>query len=352
MSLRYLVPTLGLVAFTATPAMAADVGGLNIGGYVDTILTIADGDEALTGADGDATIDFSAAAQIEVGYQIGDNVSANVELYYDEDGFDADNLEQAYVNWAINEEVALRMGKMHNWIGWEGTDAPELYRVNNSYMYAGGTLGGNGADGIWGVDVTGLGVIITPNEQFEIGLFIVDYIYFDDNGLADDQARGTDALSFGAYGTWNVEGIGYFDLDIGFGMDESVSSTGTSGDIFQLDLNGEIDAIREDNGWLFAFDINYTDYDVSAALGILALANFALPTETPMSLTGSLNYFDPDDDSTTGEDDEGIEFALALLANPTDNENFSTNVELRYISRSADDANEFGFFVEALAVIP
>jgi len=47
MRLRYVVPTLGLLAVTAAPAMAADVGGLNVAGYVDTILELSSGDEAI-----------------------------------------------------------------------------------------------------------------------------------------------------------------------------------------------------------------------------------------------------------------------------------------------------------------
>jgi hypothetical protein len=363
------------MAFAAAPAMAADVGGLNVAGYVDTILAFSDADEAITGdPDADSILEFSAAAQLEIGYQIGDAVSANIELYWTEhpdQNFDPDgtpasgdeftidggtgvDLQQAYVSWAINEQVSLVMGKFHNWIGWEGQDAPELYRVNNSYMYAGGYQGSGmwlGANP-WGDDVTGLGVIITPTEELEIGVFAVNYIYNDDNGLAGDQARTTDTLSFGAYGTYTMAGVGYFDLDISMGVDESQNADGDSGSILGIDLNGEIDALREDNGLLFAYDLNYTDYDAAASLGILVLANYALPTETPMSITGSINWYDPNDDDDIREDDDGLEIAIALLANPTDDENFSTNVELQYISRSADDSNEFGIFVEALAVIP
>jgi hypothetical protein len=355
MSLRYVVPTLGLMAFTIAPSMAADVGGLNVAGYVDSILAFSSADEAIAPANDDTIIEFSAAAQLEVGYQIGDAVSADIELYWtnDDTGTNVD-LEQAYVSWAVSEQVTLTMGKFHNWIGWEGQDAPELYRVNNSYMYAGGYQGSGmwlGANP-WGDDVTGLGVIITPTEELEIGVFAVNYIYNDDNGLAGDQARTTDTLSFGAYGTYTMAGVGYFDLDISMGVDESQNADGDSGSILGIDLNGEIDALREDNGLLFAYDLNYTDYDAAASLGILVLANYALPTETPMSITGSINWFDPNDDDDIREDDDGLEIAVALLANPTDDENFSTNVELQYISRSADDANEFGIFIEALAVIP
>jgi hypothetical protein len=359
------------MAFTIAPSMAADVGGLNVAGYVDTILAFssADKDVAIGGEDDDTIIEFSAAAQLEVGYQIGDAVSANMEIYFTEDDGDSDTneveLQQAYVSWAVSEQVSLVMGKFHNWIGWEGLDAPELYRVNNSYMYAGGYQAGNdpvwsgGYLNIWGDDVTGLGAIITPSEQIEIGIFAVNYIFYDgDLGatltppVTPAEPRSTDSLSFGAYVTYTMDGVGYFDFDLSLGIDETQDDSASAASIFQIDLNGEIDMLREDNGLLFAYDINYTDYDLAAAMGILLLANYALPTETPMSLTASINYFDPVDDDDVAEDDEGMEFAVALLANPTDDENFSTNLELQYISRSGDDLNELVIFVEALAVIP
>lgn len=354
MSLRYIVPTLGLVAFTTAPAMAADVGGLNVGGYVDTILTFADGGDAIAGED--AEIDFSAAAQLEIGYQIGDAVSANIELYWDGDSSETD-LQQAYVAWAINEQVTITMGKFHNFIGWEGLDAPDLYRVNNSYMYAGGTIGGNNLPvSVWGDDVTGVSVTVAASEQIEFGVGIVDYIWNAEGPAGIDPAftvgRASDAISFMAYATYVAEGLGYFDLDIGFGAEESVTDTGEAGDIFQIDINGEIDTLKEDNGLLFAFDINYTDYDAAGSLGILLLANYVLPTEVPMSATLSLNYLDAVDDDDIAEDDEGTEIAVALLTNPTDDENFSLNVEARSITRGLDDSDEFGVYLEMLAIIP
>lgn len=346
MSLRYIVPTMGLMAFTAVPAMAADVGGLTVNGYVDSILEFSDGDDA-TGRGDDATIDFSAGAQLEIGYAIGDAVTANVELYWEDADSSsngvATNLEQAYINWAITEQVSVVAGKFHNSIGWEALDAPGLYRVNNSHMYSSWSVGGSGFETSWGLDTTGIGVVVTPNEQVEFGLNLVDGIYAE-------TSKATDALGINAYVTAVIEGIGTFDLDIMYGQEEASAFGGAAEeDAFGIDLNGEIDALREDQGLLFAFDFNYVDYDLAGGMGLLLLANYALPTEAPMWATLSLNYVEPNDDA---DDDESIEIAAALLTQPTDDDNFGLNFELAYISHSGDDRNEFGLFVEALAVIP
>ena len=51
---------------------------------------------------------------------------------------------------------------------------------------------------------------------------------------------------------------------------------------------------------------------------------------------------------------------MALLTQPTQEENFAANLELRYIARGTDrtaktdseDIDEFGLFFEMLAIIP
>lgn len=362
MSLKHIVPTLGLVAALTPAAMAADVGGLTINGYVNSILEIQSYDEAIAPAvdnDGepdDTEFDFTASAQTEIGYKIGANVSANIELYYaDEsagpgqaDGHSLD-LEQAYVEWAINDQVSLAMGKFHNHMGWEGNDAPELYRVNWSQVWSlqnGSLLGASDTSG----NTTGLGVGIAASEQVDIGIYLTDGFWGEDGVTGNKELAD---LALGASVTFTVKGLGLFDLDIAYDMNASSDENGEEADIMALGFNGEIDALREGSGVLFFWDLFYMDYDVAAGLGFLAGANLDLKTDTPMSVTGNIAYVDPnDDDDAGGEDDEIMEIAIALLTNPTKDENFALNFEGRYIDRGADDSSEFGLFVEALAVIP
>lgn len=374
MSLKHIVPTLGLVAALTPAAMAADVGGLTINGYVDTILEIQSYDEAIAfdspnepgvDSDDDTEIDFTASAQTEIGYKIGANVSANIELFYGDEGAGAGrgtldghtlHVEQAYVEWAVNDQVSLAMGEFHNHLGWEGNDAPELYRVNWSQVWSlqnglilNGALAAAGADADTSGNTTGLGVGIAASEQVDIGIYLVDGFWGEDGVTGRKELAD---LALGANVTFTVKGLGLFDIDLAYDMNASTDDSGEEADIFALGFNGEIDALRESNGVLFFWDLFYIDYDLAAGLGFLAGGNLDLKTDTPMSLTANIAYVDPVDDDDVAEDDDLIEIAIALLTNPTKDENFALNFEGRYIDRAADDSSEFGLFVEALAVIP
>lgn len=369
MSLRYIVPTLGLLAATPVAASAADIGGLSIGGYVDSVLEFTSADEEAAiarggSADDDTFIEFHPSAQLEVGYAIGNAVNAYVELFYDEStgtavGSTSLELEEAYVTWAVSEQAALTFGRFHNWIGWEGHDAPELYRVNFSNIANSGLYGDNTGG------VEGVGLNANVNEQFRVGLYVVDAIWGEENtptaGLfprAVAVGKAPDDLAVGADATFTMEGIGWFDLDLAYGIAEGGNEAGATEneDAFGVDFNFEIDALREDNGLLFFGDVIFVDFDVASAMGVLAGANWRFQTATPMSATLMVDYLEPNDDA---DDDEQLEVAAALLTNPTSDENFSLNFEARFIQRgeasigtTADEDNEVGFFVEALAVIP
>ena len=253
------------------------------------------------------------------------------------------------MEWAVNDQVSLAMGKFHNHLGWEGNDAPELYRVNWSQVWNlqnGSLLGASDVDG----NTTGLGVGIAASEQVDIGIYLVDGFWGEDGATGNKELAD---LALGANVTFTIKGLGLFDIDLAYDMNASSDEDGEEADIFALGFNGEIDALRESNGVLFFWDLFYLDYDVAAGLGFLAGGNLDLKTDTPMSLTANIAYVDPnDDDDAGGEDDEILEIAIALLTNPTKDENFALNFEGRYIDRGADESNEFGLFLEALAVIP
>ena len=273
--LRYasLPLTIGMAVAPAAYISAADVGGgLTIGGYVDSVLTIADGDDAIN-PEGDATIDFSSFFQLETEWSVDEFVTGRAEISFDDDGFDEDNFEEAHVVWAVTEQVSIIAGKFENWLGWEGADAPELYRVNGAYSTSGGSISEDNNDpiGLYGINTTGVGVIAVPHDQVELALFIVNAIYNDEN-------RDNDSISFGGYIDVSDESLGNVQLDWMYGVEENEGE-----DVFGLDLWGELTAFQEEHGPLLAADFNYTDYDTDSAMAIMAMGNMALPTELPMS---------------------------------------------------------------------
>lgn len=384
MRLNYIVPTLGLLAASATPvAMAADVGGgLTINGYVDTILELTSLDEGIAPAspvdptaEDDTIIDFSAAPQLEIGYRIGEDITANVELYWPDFGASAGVtfpvVEQAKIMWQTSDTVSVTIGRMHNHLGLEGKDAPELFRVNNSILFGDGNAGtDHGGVSFVGNDVTGIGVGIKASDQVSVGIYLVDSYYDDvfdaEDGLDDLKEQADFAVGVGI--DFKVEGIGSFAANLAYDIAASISDDATdSGDVLAFEVNGIIDMLREDQGLLFGFDLIYRDIDWASSYGLMLMANYDFKTDTPMAATFMLTYVEPNDteagDPTgghaAGDDDENMEIAIALLTQPTRDANFGLNLELRYISRGdlglagpAADRNEIGIFAEALAVIP
>ena len=86
-----LVPALKALALSATATAglsAADVGGLTIGGFVDTWLEIISyGEDAAPAVDNDGEpdeleIDFVAEVELQIGYKIGSNIAAQIDLEY------------------------------------------------------------------------------------------------------------------------------------------------------------------------------------------------------------------------------------------------------------------------------
>lgn len=327
MSLRHVVPTLGLVAATALPLSAADIGGLSINGYVDSVLAIEDGD--LVGDD--TVIAFSAEAKLEIGYAVSDVVSAVMSLRMGESFLEEDislsgiELEEAYINWQIAPEVSLTMGRFHNWLGWEGVDATELYRVNTSIVDQ--TFNGN--------IVTGLGVGFEATEDLRFGLYIVNDVYDSQAGTGQE----TDDLAIAVDGLFRVEGIGSFGGSFTFQMEDE--------DIMAVNVWAEIDALREDMGLLFAADLHYWSQDDIDMIGAMIMGNMKFDAQFPMSATAMFSYINVDN----GNDQDWFEFAAALLTNPTNDENFSVNLEVRYVDMDDDD-DAIGVYLEMLAIIP
>lgn len=324
----------GLLGATAPALAALEVApGLALDGYVESVFTLAEGGDALAA---DPLIGFDSRAQVALAYAVDQAVAARIELMWTADGVE---LEEAHVTWQLDPGVSLIAGRFENWIGWEGADAPELWRVNGAYVTSGGTVAaGNGDElGIVGVETTGLGLVLAPGERLGLSLFAVDHIY------ADPAGRAGESISFGASGQYEGE-LAQFQIDLMYGRDEAGGGTD---DVLGIDLWTEIHGWREMRGWLFAADVNLTSIDGEQTVSALLAANYALATVIPMSLTGMIDWIDPG--SSTAE---GLELALALLTNPTDETGFALNFEARYIMRDQSDADEFGVFIEALAVMP
>lgn len=336
MPVRSPLQVLASCLLPTVPVLAVELPGFEFGGYVDAVFAAVDGDAAV--ADDAARVDSSASAQLEVDVEVDPAAALRLELFYEQAG--GVSLQEAMIAWSPTPALTLLAGRFENWLGWEGADAPERYRVNNAFINGGDSLGGNGDPvGIFGVDSTGLALLVQATGHWELGLFLVDHIYLDP---AD---RPQDRLSVGGSLAWSLEEAGFGAFDLMLGVDEA----GGGDDILGFDLWHEFDVLREPHGWLFALDLNYTDYQRDAVGAVLVMANHRLPTTLPLSVSLMLDWIDP---ALDADDDAGLELALALLANPSGDDRFACRAEARLITREAADSNEYGLFLEALAVLP
>jgi len=367
MKLRTLVPILGAIALTSTPVLAVDVAkGLSIGGWVDTILYVGDTNEE----DVDATeksesapgIGFTAAASLKVGWQLTNALSANINLWINP-GSDNLDMREAYFTWAFAPEVSWTMGKYINHLGWTSAEPTGLYRVN------GGIITGLYGD----IDVIGTALAYAPKDSaFGGSLHIVNGYFQDEDagnniGIGDTErsaSRENTDLGFGLdldfnfgeglVNNINVEGI--YDMS---GADAGADEIG--GDVAQVGVNAKIKSVK---AFVFGAEFIYRSTGDSAPaestpkqtdLGAMVLANYALSTKTPMSITGQASYVTNEVD---GADDETktMELAVALLTNPLSDTNFGLNFELAYQNEApaggGDDVNGVTFSMEGLVVIP
>jgi len=342
-NLRYLVPALGILVSSSGALFAENVGGLTVGGYVDTVGTVADVQD-----DGDsAAKTFSSAVELRIGYKVGDKVTAQVDIEFNNfDSWDTD-LEQAYVNYAITDTFSLTTGKFTSYAGWTAADADGLYRINASPIV-----------NLYTADLIGVAANFAPSEDLGISVFLVNGLF---DGAYNDPAN--DHVAVAADLVYKVKDVGSFNVEAGYDQinaDQSAYSIAANTTLKfasyePLTLGAEI---MLDN---FSDDAADTDGD---ALGFLLMANHTIPSAPcPMSGTLMLTIVQADAESGvdlgqgTADDSSSMELAVALLTNPTGDSHFGVNAELAYQTVSSDaagvdDLKGILFALEAIAVIP
>jgi hypothetical protein len=332
MRCRYLVPTLGLLTCVGSAA-AVDLGaGVSLDAYVDTWLSITDVDDAE-----DVDIDFTAEAHTDISWAIGDSVTAEFHAFYNEGGA---SLETGIVSWAINDQFSVVMGQYINVLGWEAAHAPDRYRFDRSILVNNGSLNFYGA-----ATNQGVGIVAAASEM------IVVQAYIQDNVFGEAAGRATDAIGFIGDVMIDIEGYGNVNLELVYDMENAPLFGGdVEEDVVQFGVNTTYNAVEK---LTIGAELFYHDYDLAGGLGAMVLGNYQFADNA--SGTAWLAYGDPVDDDDIAEDDEIIEFGVAVLTNPTNDPNFALNFELKIIE--ADDANpttvsEVVGVIEMLAIVP
>ena len=359
MNLRYLVPALGILASTTGVAFAENVGGLTVGGFVDTIATVSD-----TQDDGDrAQTTFSAATELRIGYKAGDKVTAQIDVEWNnsnnaggldpagEAARDSVYLEQAYVNYAFADKLSLTTGKFTTYAGWVAADADGLYRINAGPIV-----------GLYGGELVGAALNYSASDELGVSLFLVNGldVVNDASSNTNDNRRISPAIDI----VYKAADLGTFNLEAGydnFNADSEELSLGANAtiklaDYKPLTLAAEV-LWRSTND--DAANSETTD------LGFLAMANHTIPDMAfPMSVTLMLQHVTSEEEAggTTTVEGDVTEVALALLTNPTGDSHYGLNAEVSYAmgkadigtftSTGTDEENTLTVSLEAIAVIP
>lgn len=386
MTLRHLVPALGLAALTATSAFAADKAPtVTFAGWSDNILTFANDDTKDTAGtakdESKASLRFSAAASLKAMWRVSDRVDAKVNLWFYPDTVSGTNnnfqVREMYTTVDLTNGFSWQLGKYIDTIGWIAAEPTGLYSVNNSLI---------GYLGIYGNDVLGTGLYYSSKEIPVSGSLHINNGYF----------TGTDAISPGYVSTPSANRE---NTDLGFGIDLTYAFPNDKGNInfdfaydmhssgqnnfvaappagylggnaFLVGLNATIKPIKElmigaevmmftvgeaENG----AKVKVANSGLKRTQGML-LANYALPNAPwNMSVTGLVQFIQIKSDlpvaALTSDKEKRMEVAAEVLTNPFGTSNFGLNGEIGYWKKDdagfvkAADSKGISISIEALA---
>ncbi|KPJ93559.1 MAG: hypothetical protein AMJ53_07030 [Gammaproteobacteria bacterium SG8_11] len=158
-----------LVLAIPTTAYSTDaktvVQNLKASGFVDVVYVLSDGSDEFKNADDKSEADkkFSVKGELDVETELNPRTTLRMDLDlttgYSPDTnpllstSDSASFEQAFVNYAFEQNMNLKMGVFNNRLGFEREDAPELYQISHSQLWAiwdeqTSTLNGNNLAGV------------------------------------------------------------------------------------------------------------------------------------------------------------------------------------------------------------
>ncbi|WP_455221316.1 outer membrane beta-barrel protein [Kaarinaea lacus] len=127
-----IASSLGISMLTiGQSAVALD---LTPSGFVDLVWTLSDGTDL--GKNGDEG-DFNTSGELDV----ESNLKEGISMRFDADvnptsgGGDSARLEQIFLNWNIDEKMALKGGVFNNNLTWEREDAPDMYQITHGQLW-------------------------------------------------------------------------------------------------------------------------------------------------------------------------------------------------------------------------
>lgn len=130
---KTLIPVIAALAIP-TVGHSAGMSDVKLEGFVDIVWAVSDGtDLGVNGSEGH----FGTSGELDLKTKLNGPLMMRVDadLGTSTTGGDSAELEQAFLGWAINNEMMLKAGVFNNNLGLEAEDAPELYQITHGQLW-------------------------------------------------------------------------------------------------------------------------------------------------------------------------------------------------------------------------
>jgi hypothetical protein len=311
---------LAVAAATTTP-FVVNAATPTISGFADVNYTLIDDTRENPVTDiNDKENQFAADGEIDFAGNLASNVrvQADIDLSTTTGSFDSAEIEQAFFETDIADNITMIGGVFNNPIGWEAEDRPNMYQTSHNFSYD--IL--NSQTALRGNNVTGVGVTGKFNNTVSVTAAVLNDIQEvpEENSIAV-------AVGFNPMPELAIE-IGFITQD----NDSGYCTNFVSYSVNNCGMGSIIDAnvsYKLPNGMTVAGELltasELVDYSA------MAMLNMPIP-ETSMSVTlrGESLSLDGDDNDTT---------ALTLAGVYTMNKALSFATEAKYIDGDFNDGD-------------
>ncbi len=322
--------------------ITGEPGPYVVGGYVDATFGAVhdevDGPNRLSG--------FDAIAGLEGMFRLVPEAIGVASITASTQAVDDLSVDEAYVRFD-RSQAYVRLGRTHQWFGWERFDAPELWRINKSYTYYnsgsldGGTLGWRFTPE-WRVEVCAANEIITPRDE--------------------SPGKSGNDLGYGAKLRWDAGDGRTWDLTAFYDQQTAEDLTdGGYDDVVVLSTWGEWRHIA-DSPLSAAFDLAYADNPDGSqlfALGALRMdGEIGWPGFVSLMATWLEESYDKSARQAAAAQqlnlfgNERLELAVSAFAFPTGDYRYRIGIELRTLDSTVSGEDEHAIHLSALAIIP
>ena len=294
--LMLALPTTG---FSADAKIA--IQNLKANGFVDVVYVLADSTDENNNANNESTIDkkFAVSGELDLQTELNPRTALRMDLDLSTDANSA-IFEQAFVDYAFDQNMKSKAGVFNNRLSFEKEDAPELYQVTHSQLWD-----------IWD-EQTSLNGNNLAGVDFSANVGMVTLFA----GLLNDLNNAAEKMSYqlGA----EIKPMESMDIVAGLiSADSGTDTDGNAGTIIDANITWKWKQLMVGGGILTADEI----YD----LGMQATGNYAFTDK--FSGTARIDYvsYEGDADNTTS-----VTFAALFAVD----KNLYANAEIRLMQNN------------------